>query len=894
LKQPWLAIVPAAFVGIPVSGAVPHPSTVFDTAELAHLQAARGDDSRRTLVEAMQATLRRQGDRFPSPGGAGDPRLFGNSLAGLAMAAAVLNREDTRRLAARTLDAALGLGDWGFGEGDDLNRAHLLVGASIAYDVLWPGLDDAARRRARDRIASEASRMAEAFNRRIWWATDYLQNHNWIDTAAFGLAGLALEGETARAADWAEVARRNAETIRPALDLVSDGSWHEGIGYQQYGWSMAMPWWLASRRRGHDPSDNATLRAYGRYRLHVQLPDEPRGYVLTHGDWSGWAGPGSAQVLRYAASRFGDGSAQTAAGLWSDGGARSTALWDLYYLALEYIVFDPEVPESSRAAEPLDLRLPDQGAAVLRSGWAPGAAVVALKSGVMGGAGNFARVRDGGPPGPWLNVGHDHADDLGLWIYGNGTWLLPECPGYGPEGARTDRHNTILVDGEGQLGERRQGDDASTNDWFFRRIGSLGPVSSTCHYAFARAEGAGLYREGLGVTGLSRFVALSREGRIVLRDEAQARGARTFEQLFHFSESARVVDGGVSGIAADGSSLALRIVAPPDWRADFSRQSAPKLSKDFDDDGSVELVRVRAARASARQVFLEVLEAAPDDAMPAPVRPLFTDTPEAGLEIARRDGTETWVFSDQDIVRIGDLAVSGSPAVVLRDASGAIRRAVIVGPGRVEAGGRVLLESPDEGAVEAEWSGSVVSVSGAARPELRVWAPPGASIVVTRGDGTATAVAGAAFGENGASWSEPTRAGCSSGVEDLLLALPVLAWAWRRLRRRQGHDIQYKEHSPGCSSRQTRLVVRTGAPPSPPTPLHTGQIGTAPFDRKAARWRGEGCRSWIRRREYSRSHAVRSHLGRTIRRGLLPSPPGRKHAGSSVAHRGPCGEGVGG
>src|SRR5207248_7851843 len=97
--------------------------------------------------------------------------------------------------------------DWGFGEGTpDLSTAHMLIGAACAYDWLWPYLSATDRANLAARVGSEAARIAAAMPS-AWWNDEYVQNHNWIDTAALGLAALALWGEDARAPAWLTLAQ---------------------------------------------------------------------------------------------------------------------------------------------------------------------------------------------------------------------------------------------------------------------------------------------------------------------------------------------------------------------------------------------------------------------------------------------------------------------------------------------------------------------------------------------------------------------------------------------------------------------------------------------------------------------------------------------------------------
>jgi len=721
-----LAVAPSA-----VSAAT-HPRTVVDSVSLARLRTSRDAAGFAEMTAALRSAMSARASAL-SPSDFGDPRLLGNAVGGLALAAQILDGDGYRALARAQLVAALGWSDWGFGEGDDLNRAHLLIGATIAWDVLWPDLDDATRIAARTRIASEAQRFAAAMDDGIWWSGDYMQNHSWIDPGALGVAALALQDEDERAQGWLSRVQAHEAKLRAALGAVSDGTWHEGIGYQQYGWSFAMPWWMAAQRAGISAGDYAMARAYGRYRLAVQLPGRAREYVSTHGDWSGWSGPGSGQILRYLASRWRDPHAAEAGRRWAAAGARSTRPEDLYYLALEYVSYDPNVPNAETALLSPDFFGADQQVAVMRSGWAPGAAVLAMKSGVMGGRGTFDRLRAGGFPGGFLNLGHDHVDDLSLWMHADGEWMLPECVGYAswrtsdPEAWRTEFHNSILVDGAGQLGDERDSDSSTRYPWFFRREASARLRASTAHYSVTSADGSRLYPDAAGVASLVRTVAFSRDdGHVVLHDAASLSGSHRVEQVFHFMDSASWSAPWLRGGSKNDRVLGIRVVAPASVSVNTASQTAAKLSKQFEPDGSVSQARV-GAPAGSDVVFLEVLwpgRGALWSTRPA-VAALDDARPWRGLSLPLGEESERWIFAPAGGTQAGDLSLSAGIGMVRARADGTPVRLLMVGAGALadREGTRRLVQASIDGGIEIEYLSGTAELTGSDPAGLRFHGP---------------------------------------------------------------------------------------------------------------------------------------------------------------------------
>jgi hypothetical protein len=714
------------------AGAQAHPALLFDAAGLVELRTRVSNPAYADLVTALRGGMdARVGRTLLSGEFSGDVRMSGNAIGGFALAASILNRDSDWATARAALLGALSWGDWGFGEGDDLNRGHIILGVAIAYDLLHGRLTDAERASVRSRLASEAARHAAAYDANIWWRLDRLQNHNWINTAAIGLAGLALDGEDSRAPSWVTRARSNWSQVKPLMDRITDGSWHEGVAYQVYGWIHAMPFWLAADRRGFDVSDSVVLRSYGRYRLGAHLPEDARRYVTTHGDWTGWAGPGTSTVLRYAAARFKDGAAQELARRYAAAAPRSQAAWDVLAVGMEFLVHDPSVPALDMAREPLDFHGNDQQLAVLRSRWSAGGTVLGFKAGVLGGRGNFELLRDGQFPDTY-NIGHDHIDDLGLWIYGDGEWLLPECVGYnigrtsGPKAWMAEFHNTLLVNGTGQLGDDRSyGLDGKRIPWMLQRDADLSLLGSTAHYAFARGEGARLYPAAANVSRVVRTVALAREGHIVLHDDIRLSAAAPVDQVFHFLDAASQDGAWIRGNSKNDRVLGLRVVAPASFTATITAQTADKLSKQFEPDASVSLVKVRPATAGANNTFLEVLyptRGASWSARPN-VQPLDPARPQSGFSLPLAAARERWVYGSDGAATAAGLTLAGDAGLVRTGSTGAVERTVLVGRGRLADGARELVANPNNGIAEIELVGSTANVTGANLEGLTFWAP---------------------------------------------------------------------------------------------------------------------------------------------------------------------------
>ena len=191
------------------AAAIPHPSLLFSEADLPAIQAKlRGPLApvRAALVVGVEFPYSDDPPPFPRfPDLSYDlyrPTSIGDTTLAYAFAARAFEDDPqssearhARTLALSYLNGICSWDDWVFadrqdGPAPDLNSAHLLLGAALAYDWLYPLLSEAERQTCRDRVAVEGQKMYEASLEGAWWADEFLQNHHWINHAALGLAAL--------------------------------------------------------------------------------------------------------------------------------------------------------------------------------------------------------------------------------------------------------------------------------------------------------------------------------------------------------------------------------------------------------------------------------------------------------------------------------------------------------------------------------------------------------------------------------------------------------------------------------------------------------------------------------------------------------------------------------
>jgi hypothetical protein len=744
-------------VALPAAAtAAEHPRLFFKGADVADLRARAGS-SHRVIADGLKGGVAEyhgsnvaQSGVVSWPGRTftlGDRRDIGNSLVVFAFTAQLDGSPETLALAKRWLLSVAGFATFDLDGERDLVLSHLVGGVAVAYDILHPQLTEAERTKVRDALSREADRLMAAGQSGLWWETSYTQNHNWINHAAVGLAGLALDGESPRARAWTDYAAANAAKISSAISGVVDGTWHEGWSYLAYGLHWHLPFVEALRRSGGpDHTDLPLLRGIGAARAYAQIPEAPHTFVLASGDFFGFNLDEGLLALRYAASRFDDRVAQLAADRWQDGTPRKTFAPEANQQVFEFLFYDPSVPAADPATLPLDWFGADLQAAVFRSGWEKGATIFALKSGSFGGRSTWERLGAGDAAPGALNFSHDHADDNGFYLYANGAWAAPEAQGYyighadspGPQANQTVFHNSMLVDGQGQLGSgvRPSGDNGQSYGWFFEREGSIPFRASSRSFGFATGDGARLYARELGVQRWDRHALFLDREHVVLWDVLEAAQPRAFTWLSHFTGSATQEGRWIRGRGENGQALGVAMVAPAGAAVSFATQAPVKAEK-FVADGSFTVAEVKAP-AAARTAFLTALVPVADAAWGSrpSVEALDAARPEVGLVLAKGGRRTVAVFGGAagQGVSAGGVELAGLAGVAASEGGAPDRALLVRGSSLAQDGKDLLRVEGGTDLLEADGlSGAEVVLSGSELKAARVWAP-NASRVLWYGD----------------------------------------------------------------------------------------------------------------------------------------------------------------
>jgi len=373
-------------------------------------------------------------------------RSVGNAMPHLAMAYLMTGEKRYLEASKQWALASCAYPTWGYGRNDgmDLAAGHQLFGLAVVYDWCYHDLDEASRRRIRDTLIKRASAMFQAAaTGKIWWHRSYLQNHLWVNACGLAATGFTLFDETEQARLWIGLVQ---DKFKRTMDVLGpDGASHEGVGYWEYGAEYMLKFMhLADELLGVDLYNHPWWRNTGRFCQYLSLPKEGwpnKDYIVDIADCprTHWYGPD--HILRGLAQQYRDGHAQWLSEQMDKANVDApSARW------LNLIWYDPTVQAVPPDTLPTLHHFEDMGIVSARTGWDGREGLVVFKCGPF--IGHEAIDDFSYDPGG----GHVHPDAGHFIVFANGQWLIRD-DGYRDKW--TDQHNTMLIDGAGQLGEGR-------------------------------------------------------------------------------------------------------------------------------------------------------------------------------------------------------------------------------------------------------------------------------------------------------------------------------------------------------------------------------------------------------------------------------------------------------
>ena len=435
--------------------------------------------------------------------------------------------DDKRYLeeAIRWMDTVESFEHWGNDakmEDVDLSASWVLFGLSIASSWLEPYLSSEQRERYERKIVHHAS-----IFHRYWkstygkgWATEYWQNHNWINMTGLAAAGYRMKGKVDAADIWIKDTEANFREVYKYM--ADDGSNYEGVSYWRYGgmWLFVYAY-LYRAETGFDYfSSSEYLKNTFYYRLYQSSPD--LATQLNFGDAHDRYSCHCACVYYLVAAEYRDGYAQKfgnlASGRFLKDEAEKSGVHPgiLPEAGLEFIWYDPSVEERAFDDLPLSRFFPDLGLYTVRSDWSDSAKVFSFKCGYPGGKKQWTNGWRLNRANGWrcMSLSHHHPDNLS-YILCNGKKYFTCEDGY-DRNLMAYCHNAILADGrtidvEGasdaylsSVYSRFDSDPSFLPDREY--VGNMNVVAESRDFILLEGESSGTYAADLGIKKASRLV----------------------------------------------------------------------------------------------------------------------------------------------------------------------------------------------------------------------------------------------------------------------------------------------------------------------------------------------------------------------------------------------------
>lgn len=610
-----------------------------------------------------------------------------------------------------------------------------------------PGMNFAVK----DTLAYGASIAVEnqfAANGYIWWQ---VTGGLWVRSDVVSATGNCADVSMAdRASTWIDLAQSRLLLERDLLEGMEDGSWHEGLLYQEYALRMLLPFLSAMRDvRGIDIFPNTYLYNYIYWRLYNYLPGSAQ-FLMSYGnfEWS-WGNLGLPGLLRFMAHEYGNPYAEWLAQQVIAANGHPATIWETPWYVFEFLYYDPAIsPEP-----PSDLRLsrvfPNLEGVIWRTGWDEQALVFGLKTGAYGG--RFAFDTFIQEAHPWdvpcrvthcqLNIGHDHDDTGTFYLYRAGAWLAPETVGVA--NYATSYHNTILIDDQGQYRPAYQ------NFWrdpgeFIGSDGYLEKAANSPGFDYVASDATGRYGTIAGIEDVTRHMVFIRPTYFVMLDTLSANAAHLYEWVSHFGEGSTVDGNWIKGYAGGDQVLGIGVVAPQP----FETASG--------DDGQP-FIRIRPEERVDAVRFVTVLYPTTEDQWPG--RPAVTLLEDTGAAVALRvelnDGSERTddvlltYAEPARAVTVGPYHHNAQVAVISTGPNGELKRVFVYGGDTLATTGSPA-EEPDTAApvpllatgtvlvanlnsrepFQADYAGTSVAVHGDASTQVTLYAPHARTLTV--------------------------------------------------------------------------------------------------------------------------------------------------------------------
>ncbi len=445
------------------------------------------------------------------------------------------------------------------GDNIGLNAGHVLLGCSIAYDVLVGQGDEELEDVLLDVILRQGK---QTFEDIISLRTfPYEQNHLIIPVCGLAVASMTLADSYPEAEEWGVLADNIME--RALTAIAHDGWYHEGFWYWNYTMQFPTSYAVAKERvMGQQVLDAPCFKLAPEYISHMTLPN-PR-FVFDFADWGPRVEPDGVgfqqgydwpwHTLHSRLKKFvpvlllREDPENSLLRNYLDHYDGKEGMTGIHTIDA---VYEMLIPASSSEGQPSSDTtddtyppyhyFPDMEVVHWRNNWEdPNATAIAFKSGPPAGH-HFGEIIEGNPE--WKpSLGHAHPDAGSFIIFGQGVFLANDA---GYTGAKeTANHNAILVDGIGQHKGGTPwntflGKPYSEYDKIHMEDVWMGP-----HVMAATAVYQAAYDDAMMLETMRRTLILIDGRFLVILDELSSELPHEYEWRWHSDQPAEVAGAG--------------------------------------------------------------------------------------------------------------------------------------------------------------------------------------------------------------------------------------------------------------------------------------------------------------------------------------------------------------
>ena len=414
--------------------------------------------------------------------------------------------------------------EWCGEEGGSMGNACGLIGVGYAYDWAHDAFTPQERSQIANKLKVQAKKLYTQFSTNLsgslgYWKSDYQNNHRQfrIEGLLVGVSAILGDLNDSEIATMYTFAEQELQTLLE--QLAPDGSQHEGPQYMSYGNEHVIRAVALYESVTGIGLWNETLRNIGTFKQYLYGPGLTR--LAPYGDDSNTLYYFNHYLFKIA-SVYRDAQLQSMAEK-----AYAVSSGSFTWPAWTFLFYDDTL-EAEDTYLPEWKYFDDLEYVNMRTGWEADDISVSFKSGPPGGDTLNAWRDHVSPNGTYVNVAHDRPEAGNFYIeFGGKRW--GSFPPYDKVDRQTRDHNTLLIDGKGQHGER-------TDAWFqpfanMRDEARISEFFGSPDYSLATGDISKAYDN---MSRMDRDILLVDGRYVVVHDTLESSaGTRSFQFLFH-------------------------------------------------------------------------------------------------------------------------------------------------------------------------------------------------------------------------------------------------------------------------------------------------------------------------------------------------------------------------